>query len=502
MPDFLAELLAQIRSIWSRLDAGQRTVIGAVVLGVLAGLGAIVWFAGRPDYQILLTTEDPAEFAQATGALDGKTIAYKLDGRSILVDSRVHREAHAALFGSGVLGGEASTLDSGLGGVTLDSQSKQFLLQQKHRKLAEASLRQLAGVQRASITFSRPKRTPFRQDDTETQPRASVVLGLRSGESFRRIARSAVDVVAAALAVPPEFVTVTNAATAETYRVDAERGDALDSGEFYAQQARRSAELTEQAQRMLARVYPDQALVAVTVELDPNWEIKRSKILPDAPLLKSDRSVKTESGGPGQAPGGDPSTTAALTNTQGAGSRQGTNETRDREFEVDIGTSQSGKLAPDVRKLSVALVLDEALQLDQAKIDKVSAVVKSAVGWSIERDGDAFAVHIEKFKPLPEVVETAGPGFADLVQRFGPTAGQVLAVLLVLLFLRGLLRRGKAGAAAGGRVTGGAQSAAAPQPETPEDVARHMRREIEAAIASDPAAISRLLETWLAEQKA
>ena len=38
--------------------------------------------------------------------------------------------------------------------------------------------------------------------------------------------------------------------------------------------------------------------------------------------------------------------------------------------------------------------------------------------------------------------------------------------------------------------------------DSPEARNRRMRREIETAIARDPASISRMLETWLAEQKA
>jgi hypothetical protein len=36
----------------------------------------------------------------------------------------------------------------------------------------------------------------------------------------------------------------------------------------------------------------------------------------------------------------------------------------------------------------------------------------------------------------------------------------------------------------------------------PEEAAKRMRREIERAIGEDPATISRMLERWLAEQKA
>jgi hypothetical protein len=66
------------------------------------------------------------------------------------------------------------------------------------------------------------------------------------------------------------------------------------------------------------------------------------------------------------------------------------------------------------------------------------------------------------------------------------------------MFLRGLLKR----AAQTGRQ---ARTGIADEDEKevgPEEATRRVRTEIEKAIAEDPAAISRLLETWLAEQKA
>jgi hypothetical protein len=87
----------------------------------------------------------------------------------------------------------------------------------------------------------------------------------------------------------------------------------------------------------------------------------------------------------------------------------------------------------------------------------------------------------------------------SMVDRFGPMVGQVLAVVLVLLFLRGLLKRNTVSVA---RVAAPA-TAASPEPEvvSPDAKARQVRREIEQAIADDPASISRLLETWLTEPK-
>lgn len=512
MPTFLAELLAQMRAIWKRLDAGQRTVVVAVMLGTIAGLGALVVWAGRPDYQVVLTSDDAREFTKATAALEQRNFSYQLDGRSILVEASHSREARAALFAAGVTGGDGGDATEGLGGITMDSQSKAFLLDQQKRKQAERAVRELHGVTSVVISFSKPKRALYANLDSETTPRASVTLGIAAGESFRKIARGVVPVASSALAVPPEQVTVINIRTAETYRPDLEHGgDALDTGDFLAMQERRAAELCEKAQHLLEATYPGQVRVVVNVELDPLFDFQKKTLVPESPLLRSEKTSRQETGGnTGGGTTGDPSTTAAVSgsaNVSGGngGGNGNKNETKDREYETSLGTSQTGKWAPDIRKLSVALVIDEAVPTDPQKLEKIVGIVKSAVGWDQDRDGKNgdVSILVDKFKPLPEAPAESGPGVLGMVQEFGPAVGQVVAVVLVLLFLRGLLRRSQRPlpARAPARGPGATAVAADATPLTPQDEVKRARKEIEQSIAADPASISRLIEGWLAEQR-
>ena len=68
----------------------------------------------------------------------------------------------------------------------------------------------------------------------------------------------------------------------------------------------------------------------------------------------------------------------------------------------------------------------------------------------------------------------------------------------MVLFLRGLFKRSRKAAPA----------AAAPAAEpaevdlAPEEQQRRIQREVERSIAGDPAAMAKMLETWLMEQKA
>ena len=177
------------------------------------------------------------------------------------------------------------------------------------------------------------------------------------------------------------------------------------------------------------------------------------------------------------------------------------NETRDRTFDTNNGERQVGKLAPDIRRITSAVFIDTSLSAEQSTI---VAVLEPIIGHD-ETRGDPPTIPLVTDFPVPEPMEIAAgpnimsaPGIMDLVRDWGPTIGQIIGVLLVLMFLRGLLKR----AAQTGRQ---ARTGIADEDEKevgPEEATRRVRTEIEKAIAEDPAAISRLLESWLAEQKA
>lgn len=512
MGDFFAQLSSQIRAIWARLDTGQRLTIGAVVLATVVGIGAIVWYSGQPDYRVVFHSEDPRELSTAARALTQAGIAFKREGASLLVDTEERGAASAALIDAGVSGLQDPEKDDALTSMTLDRTARLDALAAKNAKRARYSLMQIDGVLGADVRFNKPKRSPWAAQDEENKPRASVVLKLRRGESFFHIARSAVDVVSAALGVPPEHVVVIDAHTKQRYRSDMRSGSGIENSEFLLLQRRRSEQMTERAQALLDRVYPDKAQVLVTVELDPSWEMRREKLVGEKVLVREKTTKDNTSGG--GAAGGDPSaSTFTGTNASGAGSAapataSTTSETKDREYEPFTGEKTAGKLAPDVKKVSISLILDESV--GAAKRKEIEDVVKRAVGWENRNEDptktrvDEFAVLVEKLPPPQEPPQLEGADPMVMVEKYGPIAGQVIAVLLVVLFLRGLLK--KSAAAAARRL----ESTRAEDVEIdkidkeelpPEEVMRRIRQELERSIAENPAAISRMIEGWLAEQR-
>lgn len=505
MRQFFADLLTQLKGIWGRLDGGQRLIVVAVMTAAMVGLGAIVWFAGQPSYEVVFVAKNADELRQAQQALTGQGIGFRPTngGNSIEVDRSVVEQAKGAIFGAGLRGGSA---DAGNLSTSIidDADTKASKLNDASRAIAASAIAGLDGVLSATVLAKQPRRSPFRDRDADTEPRATVALRLRQGAKFEEIAWSAASMASSQLMVKLENVDVVDAGTHRRWHYDPARQAGGGSSEFLAQQREMGDMRTRAAQDALDLVWPGKTVVTVGVELDPAWEVVTQKVLPAEPLVKTDKVTKDSTDnsiGQGTA-GGDPSAAAATAQDAAASKNNTRKETRDREFVTDIGEKRAGRLAPAIRRLTVSLIYDKTLaEKDGFKPDELIKTVKAIVGWDPTRDQeDAFSTLIGEFPAeAPDAGVSGGPGMMAIAMEWAPVVGQLLGVVLVLFFLKGLFKR------AAPATTG----AAVPEVEeikeedlAPEELAKRMRREIERAIASDPAALARLLESWLTESKA
>jgi flagellar M-ring protein FliF len=493
MRNLANDFFTQIKGIWTRLDAGQRFVVTAVTLATIAGLAAIVWFAGRPSYQTVFTAQTADDIQQARSALQKEGIAYEIGpNRALQVDSSKVNAAQMALAAAGLNGTTGPSVGGGLSLIE-DAETKAWKLDAASRQAVASAIQQLEGVQQVTVTASRPRRqAAFRDRDEEMKPSATVVLRLRQGYSFESIARAASSLASSQLMVPQKNIEVVSSAGNQRFRYDPDREAGGGTSEFLALQRSMGDERTHLAQERLDQLWPGKISVAVAVELDSAWEIRSEKVLPTEAIVRSEKTKKDETK-PNTGKDGDTS----------SGSSK--NETKDREFVTEIGERKSGKMMPDVKRMTVAVLYDRSLESTAGFKDDLINTVKAIVGWDPARDKpEAFSTMVGDFVPVAAELDTAtGPSLGELALRWGPTVGQVLGVFVVVMFLRGLFKRSMPvqapGAPALSSIT---KDEVLEENLPPEEQQKRMRREIERSIASDPAALAKLLETWLVEQKA
>jgi len=498
MQVFFNEILAQLKGIWNRLDAGQRLVVSAVMVATLAGLGAVVWFASQPSYETVFTARTPEEIAQFQEAMQKAGISWRVanDGRTFQVERANVGRAYMASREAGVHGGTAPNIGGGASLIE-DAETKAWRLDGATRAQAASAIAQIDGVVGVTVTGSRPRRgAAFQDRDRETRASATVVLRLKPGLAFDVIARNAALVAGAQLQVPLENIDVVSATSGQRWRYDADRDAGGGSSEFLNLQRTMSEERTQRAQERLDQLWPGKTSVSVNIELDPSWEVRSEKVVPDKDLVRSEKVSKDNTVTPGK------------TDAEGK-SGSSKNETKDREFVTEIGERRTGRMAPEIKRMTVALLYDRSLEANAqsgfSKDDLVKAV-KAIVGWNPDRDkADAFSTLASDFAKIEDLeVMSDGPGFADVALKWGPTVGQMLGVLVVVLFLRGLFKRAKKSTPSD-RGMLSAEFVKAETEEknlTPEEQQKRMRREIERSIATDPAALAKLLEAWLMETKA
>ncbi|MCY2957115.1 MAG: hypothetical protein NT107_08780 [Planctomycetota bacterium] len=503
MRQFFSDFQKNMQGIWSRLDGGQRLIVGAVLTASIVGLLGMVYYAGQPSYVSVFEAQSGDELKEAKRLLQSAGIAVVPDasGMGLKVESHSTAAANSVLAEGNLRGsGQRSMVASS---IIDDAETRGANLSDRSRQQAETVIAALEGVRTASVLSNRPRRSPFVSRDRETQPTASVSLRLKAGVAFEPVARSAASLASSQLMVQLENVTVLNAVTHQRWRFDPDREAGGGTADFLAQQRSIAEERSRLAQEALDALYPGKTIVTVGVELDSKWEITNEKVIPPEQIMLSEQITKdsTKSGDTqGATPAaGDPSTGGGSPQTTGTKSDT-KKETSKRDYLTDVGERRSGRLAPAIKRISVALVYDKALE-QKAGFNKeeLSKVVKSIVGWDSQRDDkDAFSTMSGEFAP-PEVQVTtvSGPSMMDRAFAFAPAIGQVLGVVLVLLFLRSLLKR----SASGSSEADSPMPAAVDEKMTPDEQQKRMRKELERAIASDPAALARVLESWLAETK-
>jgi flagellar biosynthesis/type III secretory pathway M-ring protein FliF/YscJ len=487
MRQFFNDLMTQMRGIWARLEGPQRLVVSAVMLATLVGLGAIVWFAGQPSYEIVYTARSGEEIGRVQQALSKANVTYRLDdsGMSFQVERNKVGLANAAIRQEGLTGNQEVSLNSSSSFIE-DAATKKWRLNNASRAQAEQAIMKLDGVVSVTVSGSKPDRLiAFRDRQNETKAKATVVIGLRPGTPFESIAYGAASIAASQLMIPLQNIDVFSTVGGHRWSYNPDRNTGAGSSEFLTLQRDISDTRTRLAQARMDQLWPGKISVQVNVELDPTWEVRSEKVVPTEPLMKKEESTKDSTDGAAPA--------------EGEASKS-KNEKRTREYITEIGERRTGKAMPDIKRMSVAVLYDKSLadagDFDEQRLIKA---VKAIVGWDPQRDSEeAFSTLVSTFAPPAEVeVAYGGPGFGEVALQYAPMVGQIIGVVIVVMFLRGLFKRSRRPVE---------EPEAVPEiPEedlAPEEQQRRMRREIERSIANDPAALAKMLEAWLMEQKA
>lgn len=374
---------------WAGLPGRARSGVIAGVLLIVVLMGALAYWAYRPDYQVLFADINPRDAAAMTAELDKLKTPYQLadGGNTILVPREMVYKTRLALMGKdvplqGAVGFEVfNNADFGM---------TEFVQKVNYLRAVQGELTRtilsIDGIRNARVHLAIPEQGLFKK--ALTKPKAAVTVTLKPGHVLaadqvagiqRLVAASVPDIVAADVTVLDQHgVALTRLAS----------GDTAGDGASSQLDSKRSTEeyLVKKVAQVLDRTFgAGEALATVDV------------------LLNLDQSkITTEEVLPAKGTGGDGSPTGVVVRERlssrdadtaqvGAGAKAaGANNSTESDYQVGRRVEQLAVASGTVKRMTVSVVVRQPMSDEQR--EQLREVVSLAVGLNAER-GDAIVVN-------------------------------------------------------------------------------------------------------------
>ncbi|MDH3747774.1 MAG: flagellar basal-body MS-ring/collar protein FliF [Gammaproteobacteria bacterium] len=439
----------------------QVMLLIGVAAAVAVGFAITLW-AQQPGYAQLYANLDAAEAAEVSDALRTAGIKFKLNATTgdILVAENSLREVRMELASQGLPQSAAAGMEM------MQEQSSfgvsQFMENARYQHALESELARtissLGAVREARVHLAMPKQTSFIRDQKTAS--ASVLLHIHRGRTLEQDqAAAVVNLVAASVPdLQPKNVTVI-----DQYGSLLSTGDEMSVGAQATSQfkyARRVEETykTRIEDLLTPLVGAGRIRAEVVADIDFTFtEEARESYDPNNTVVRSEQineDLRTGSGNvsagvpgalsnqPPEATGVDPEQLASDEETE----IQNSSRSSIRNYEVDRTISHTRPQAGTIRKLSIAVLIDESPMADDSDepalteedLARYTTLVREAVGFN-EARGDTVVVLGEAFRKVDDVIAEEPPAFWEK-PILRDSLKQVLGAALVLAIAFGVVR--------------------------------------------------------------
>lgn len=515
-------------------------IAASIVLG-----GYVLNWSQTPNYQVLFSGMEPMESSEVVAVLQQSQVDYKLDPTTgaLLVPSSKIQNLRLKLAAEGL------PRSASRGMNMLDEEqgfgTSQFIERARYQRATEEelarSISEIYNVRSARVHLATPKQSVFVRE--RKTPTASVIVNLYSGRNLDKGQVEAITHMVSS-SIPnmaSKDVTVVDQKGKLLTLGDREEGVAMsDSQMEYSQKLeQRYIQRIESILSPIVGIEGVRAQVVAEVDFTIT-EQTQERYNPDFSVLRSEH-VQEDKRGDGGFAAGIP---GALTNQPPGGgvapemikpkAKKGeeiippppsgsSHTTSTRNFELDRTISHT-RLAPgSVRRLSVAVLVDERRSLDEegqvmstalteGEMIRINALVMDAIGFNKARGDSLNIVNAPFMMPdaiesLPELSLMEQPWVWDIVK-------QALGGLLVLFLIFGVIRPAfkdmnkvpvvDSGAEGG---VGGTPQALTAGEEGSEEMAKittgsekmeEQMNNVRSLVQQDPALVAQVVKNWTA----
>ena len=446
------------------MSPGRLASIAGIVIFLISFFVYLGVQMHSTDYGVLYTDLELEDAKQIVARLESQNVKYKLvkNGTEVLVPvDDVNRmrvdTAELALASKGSnVGYEVFDNSDALGSTNFVQNVN--LIRALEGELAR-TIRSVDNIKSARVHLVLPKREMFSRE--EQTPTASVVIKTREGKLSEEAVQSIQKLVAAA--VPK--LDVKNVSIVDT------AGNLLTNDDETAQQKQKNTnnelmrieqerKLADKVQSLLEKsVGPGRAQAQVTIEMDFDEVVTNEELYdPDGQVVRSQATI-SEQGASTQnvvpvsvaqnIPNGDTVTSNSGVYDQNSKVEETIN------YEISKIVRNKVKNTGTLKRLTVAVLVDGVYEKDEKgelvyrprtaeEMDKLTALVKSAVGYDANR-GDMVEVENLRFASLMPQVEDAKEtlymGFtkSELLRMAEGLGVAIVAILVILLVIRPLI---------------------------------------------------------------
>jgi len=409
------DMFSDFIKLYNGLNTTNKLVIGSIVTVLLLGFSYLIFFADLTDYDYLYTNIDQADAGEVIAALKEAGVKYQIDNRSIMVQRGKVHELRMKMAAKGL------PKTKGIGFEIFDDQklgTSNFVQQLNYNRALQGelsrSISQMEKVDLARVHLVTPKKTLFKEDETE--PTASIVVKLKTGQKLENDeVKSIMHLVSSAVMnLNPKNITVIDSNGSMLSKATGQE-DQFWGNSPLEYKGKIEKELGARVEEMVSHVVGVGKVIAnVTVELDFKKEEKTEEIFdPDQVVVRSEKRVKEARQNSENSAGGVPGTQANTpqpANAPGGGS-QATTSDRARDlinYEINKVVRHTVRQAGDMRRLSVAVLVDGTYEMEDEdgkmvekykprtveEIRKIRELVKRAVGFDGERSDSIEVVSV------------------------------------------------------------------------------------------------------------